>query len=120
MPDDGAIIQVDCAPGLQTLAAESKLNGSILKKLGVFVDVGRTLNKNKNPIAENCIKEFHKERLRLNIPAGQLSEINRAIITKNINSRIRERGLTAKEMAFSRDQVDNRIKPVSDEKLSDE
>ena len=76
MPDEGAVIQVDCAPGLQTLASESKLNGSILKKLGIFVDVGRTLNKNKNPIAENCIKEFHKERLRLNIPTGKLSEIN--------------------------------------------
>ena len=120
MPDEGAVIQVDCAPGLQTLASESKLNGSILKKLGIFVDVGRTLNKNKNPIAENCIKEFHKERLCLNIPTGKLSEINRAIITKNINSRIRERGLAAKEIASSRDQVDNRIKPVSDEKLSDE
>ena len=66
MPDEGAIIQVDCAPALQTLASEFKLDGSILKKLGIVVDVGRTLNVNKNPIAENCIKEFHKERLRLN------------------------------------------------------
>ena len=55
-------MQVDCAPGLQTLAAESKLDSFILKKVGIFVDMGRTLNKNKNPIAENCIKEFHKER----------------------------------------------------------
>ena len=33
MPDTGTTVQVDCAPGLQTLAAESKLDGSILKNL---------------------------------------------------------------------------------------
>ena len=120
MPDEGAVVQVDCAPGLQTLAAESKMDGSILRKLGIVVDIGRTLNKNKNPIAENCIKEFHKERLRLNIPAGKLSNIDRAIITKNMNSRIRNRGYTAKEMAFNRDQINNCLKPVSDEHLSSE
>ena len=120
MPDEGAVVQVDCAPGLQTLAAECKLDGSILKKLSIFVDMGRTLNKNKNPIAENCIKEFHKERLRLNILPGRLTEIDRAMITKNMNSRVRERGFTAKEMAFNRDQINNNVKPVSDEKLSSE
>ena len=120
MPEEGAVVQVDCAPGLQTLAAESKMDGSILKKLGIFVDIGRTLNKNKNPIAENCIKEFHKERLRLNIPPGRLSEIDRAVVTKNMNARIRGRGFTAKEIAFNRDQVNNCLKPVSDDQLSSE
>ena len=120
MPEDGATVQVDCAPGLQSLAAESKLDGSILKKLGISVDLGRMLNPNKNLIAENCIREFHKERLKLNIPGGKLSEINRAIITKNMNSHIRERGLTAKEMALNRDQISNKVKPVSDEDLSKE
>ena len=90
MPDVGTTVQVDCAPGLQTLAAESKLDGTILKKLGILVDLGRTLNVNKNPVAENAIKEFHKERLKLNAAGGRISEIERAIITKNMNSRIRE------------------------------
>ena len=120
MPEEGATVQVDCAPGLQTLAAEAKIDGSILKKLGILIELGRTLNTNKNPIAENCIKEFHKERLRLNIPSGRLSEINRAIITKNMNSRIRDRGYTPKEMAFNRDQISNKLKPMSDEDLSNE
>lgn len=30
MPEQGAIVQVDCAPGLQTLAAESRMDGSQL------------------------------------------------------------------------------------------
>ena len=118
IPDSGTKVQVDCAPALQTLAAESKMDGSILKKLGIEVDLGRTLNKNKNPIAENAIKEFHKERLKLNPCGGKVSEIERAIITKNINSRVRERGLTPKEIAFNRDQISNSVKPSDDEALA--
>ena len=120
MPENGAIIQVDCAPGLQTLAKESKMDGSILKRLGITIDMGRTLNINKNPIAENCVKEFHKERLRLDIPNGKISEISRSIITRNMNSRVRERGFTPKEMALNRDQMDNHLKPVSDQQLAED
>ena len=47
MPEEGATVQVDCAPGLQTLAAEAKIDGSILKKLGILIELGRTLNTNK-------------------------------------------------------------------------
>ena len=114
MPESGTTIQVDCAPGLQTLAAESNLDGSILKKLGIQIDLGRIHNVNKNPVAENAIKEFHKERLRLNPSGGKINEIDRSIITKNMNSRVRERGLTPKEMAFNRDQITNELKPSND------
>ena len=69
---------------------------------------------NKNPVAENAIKEFHKERLRLNPSGGKINEIDRSIITINMNSRVRERGLTPKEMAFNRDQITNELKPSND------
>ena len=117
MPETGATVQVDCAPGLQTLAAESKMDGSILKKLGILIDLGRIHNVNKNPVAENAIKEFHKERLRLNPAGGRISEIERSIITKNMNSRIKERGLTSKEMAFNRDQITNEVKICDDKTI---
>ena len=42
------------------------------------------------------------------------------MITKNMNSRIRTRGLTAKEMALQRDQISNKSKPVDDIKLATE
>ena len=118
LPETGATIQVDCAPGLQTLAAEARLDGSILKKLGIIIDLGRVHNVNKNPVAENAIKEFHKERLRLNPAGGRINEIERSMITKNMNSRIRERGLTSKEMAFNRDQITNEIKLSDDKALA--
>ena len=120
MPDVGTTVQVNCAPSLQTLAAESKFDGSILKKLGILVDLGRTLNVNKNPVAENAIKELHKERLKLNAAGGRISEIERSVITKNMNSRIRERGLTSKEMALNRDQCSNEVKPSDDNALANE
>ena len=69
-------------------------------------------------MAENAIKEFHKERLKLNPAGGRINEIERSIITKNMNSRVRERGLTPKEMAFNRDQITNEVKPSNDETLS--
>ena len=75
-------------------------------------------NVNKNPVAENAIKEFHKERLKLNPSGGRINEMERCIITKNMNSRVRERGLTAKEMAFNRDQITNEVKPANDMALS--
>ena len=119
LPEAGTIIQVDCAPAFQKLASECGLDGSILKKLGITIDLGRTHNVNKNPIAENCVKEFLKERLRLSPQGGPITELERAQITRNMNSRIRERGLTAKEMAFNRDQITNAPKQFSDSKLSE-
>ena len=52
IPETGTTVQVDCAPGLQTLAAEARLDGSILKKLGITVNLGRVHNVNKNPVAK--------------------------------------------------------------------
>ena len=96
------------------------MDNSILYRLGIKIDLGRVHNVNKNPIAENAIREFHKERLRLKSNAGPVNEIERAMITKNMNSRIRTRGLTAKEMALQRDQISNKSKPVDDIKLATE
>ena len=119
IPASGAVVQVDAAPAFQTLKTESDSKGSLLQKLGIKVDLGRTLNKNKNPVAENAIKEFHKECLRLNPSGGPLSEINRAMITKNMNERIRDRGFSSKEIAYQRDQISNESQPISDVKMAE-
>ena len=118
LPEFGTTIQVDCSTGFQKLASECLEDGSILKKLGITIDLGRSHNINKNPVAENCVKEFLKERLRLSAHGGPVTEVERAQITKNMNSRIRERGYTAKEMAWNRDQITNKYKPISDPKIS--
>ena len=119
IPDNGALVQVDCATAFQTLKAESENDGSILKKLKIKVDLGRSHNINKNPIAENAIKEFHKESLRICPRGGPLSEIERAMVTKSMNSRIRNRGFSPKEIAFQRDQITNQFKPISDSEMAE-
>ena len=117
IPDNKATIQVDNAPGFQSLWTECKSEGSVFRKLNIKIDLGRTLNRNKNPIAENAIKEFHKECLRLNPTGGPLTKLNLAMITKTMNERIRNRGYSSKEIAFRRDQIQNTVKDVSDEQL---
>ena len=121
IPDSGASVQVDCATAFQTLSKECSTEGSTLKNLGIKIIMGRTVNTNKNPVAENAIKEYHKERLRLDPAGGCVNESQLAIITHNINSRIRFRGLSSKEIAFRRDQVTNQCKDsVNDDNLAEE
>ena len=120
IPETGAKIQVDCATACQALKAETDLKDSILNKLGVQIDLGRTFNKNKNPVIENAIKEFHKEHLRINPNGGPISETELILIVKNMNSRIRYRGLSAKEILLQRDQISHENRPVSDNDLSEE
>ena len=92
--------------------------GSILHKFHIKIDLGRTFNVNKNPIAENGIKEFHKECLRLRPSGGPLTRADLVIITKTMNERIRDRGFSAKEILLQRDQASNANRPISDQFLA--
>ena len=120
IPASGGTVQVDCATAFQSVKAEQDEEGSILKKLNIKVDLGRSHNKNKNPIAENAVKEFHKECLRISPRGGPLTEIERAQVTKSMNSRIRNRGFSSKEIAFQRDQITNQVKSISDMEMADQ
>ena len=99
IPDGGTVIQVDAGPGL--VALENDKNSS-LQSLNIKLDIGRIHNKQKNPIAENAIKEFRKEWLRLLPNGSSLSELERAKITANMNKRIRLNGLAPKEFLLKR------------------
>ena len=118
MPTSGAIIRLDPAPAHQSLAKLQ--NDSLLSKFNIQIELGRTHNLNKNPIAENAIKEFRKERLRLNKQGGPISELDRIIITKNMNQRIRNRGLASKEIFHRRSLTDNKPIDLSDKSLSEQ
>ena len=89
MPTTGTTVRVDAASGLKSIEQSLKQleNDDILAKYSISLEIGRVHNVNKNPIAENCIKEFRKERLRLNPRGGPISEQERIVITTNINSR---------------------------------
>lgn len=108
VPDTGCIVQVDAATGFQALAdGKSKFLG----KLKISLDIGRINNRQKNPVAENTIKEIRKEWLRFKPNGDLLNDSELAIITSIINSRIRSNGLAPKEVLLKRSIHDH--KPIS-------
>ena len=97
-PKFGVIVRADNAPGFRPLKDDADLN-----KLGIFIDLGRVKNKNKNPVADKAILELTSELLRFSPEGGAVSESDLAIVTNTLNSRIRNRGLSAWEIMFQRD-----------------
>ena len=117
VPESGAIVRTDNAPAFMKLNSESKLDNSIFKSSNIKLELGDTLNPNKNPVGENAIKELQKEFLRLGYSHKQLEPVILAKAVKNINSRSRERGFSSKEMCFKRSQTTNGNIRMNDSKL---
>ena len=111
VPEDGAVIQVDPGPSLVSLSNDAN---SVLLNFNIKIDVGRVHNKQKNPIAENAIKEFRKEWLRLKPDGAQLSDMERAQITASMNKRIRLNGLAPKEVMLKRNLKNHEPVQVDD------
>ena len=118
IPETGAHVRVDAAPGFQTLLSESSMDNSLLKKFNVKIVIGRTLNKNKNPTVENANQEIQKEILKLTNRTGPITDIELAQVLRNMNSRIRFHGYTAKEVLYRRNLLDNNPIQVKDESIN--
>ena len=108
-----AVVRVDPAPGFAALA-----NGEELQRHKITIEVGRVKNAKKNPVAEKCIAELGDELLRISPEGESILAANLAIATANLNSRIRDRGLSPREMWYQRDQFTNRRLPISDLNLT--
>ena len=117
IPESGAEVRVDGATSCQALQKEAETPGTIFNKLNIKIVVGRLLNKNKNPIAENANQEVLKEILRHTNSPGPISQTDLTLILKNINSRIRINGYTAKEILLRRDFANNSPIDVNDTTL---
>ena len=115
VPDTGCIVQVDAATGFQSLADNK---GKYLGKLKISLDIGRINNRQKNPVAENAIKEIRKEWLRFKPSGDLLSDTELAIITSIINSRIRANGLAPKEVLLKRSIHDHKSISIDDSQES--
>ena len=116
-PLDGppAIIRVDPAPGFIAL-----VDDPTLQRLGICLEVGRIKNPNKNPVAEKAVLEVEDELLRQEPCGGPVSSLSLPIATAQLNSRIRGRGLSAREIWFQRDQFSNEQLPISDRAIISE
>ena len=110
-PLDGpkAVIRVDPAPCFVSLR-----NTNALQHLGVSVEVGRVRNANKNPVAEKAVQELEEELLRQEPSGGPVNELDLAVATARLNSRIRSQGLSSRELWTQRNQFTNEQIPLSD------
>ena len=99
IPSSGANIQVDNASSLVKLVGDAELNRHLLK-----LNLARKKNKNSNPIAEKAVQEFRREKLKFKPEGGALSDTERALITASLNKKIRNRGVSSKEIIMNRDQ----------------
>ena len=89
---------------LITLLGSVLSGDSDLQQLRVSIDLGRVLNKNKNPVADKCISELITELLKVCPEGGKITPVILSFAINTLNSRIRNRGLSAWEIIFQRDQ----------------
>ena len=113
-PMDGrpAVIRTDPAPGFKAL-----VNDPLLEKHRITIELGQAKNPNKNPIAERAVQELETELLRQEPLGGAVSPLTLAVATSALNSRIRSRGLSLREMWTQRDQFSNKQLPLADDHL---
>ena len=104
-----ASVRVDPAPGFQAL-----LDDKTLRKYQISLEIGRKKNINKNPVAERAVQEVEYELLQQDPTGGFVSPVTLSIALSRLNSRLRSRGLSAREMWSQRDQYTNSQISVSD------
>ena len=78
------------------------------------------MNINKTPVAENKIKEIHKEFPRHSPEGGKLTPVQGTEVAKTLNARIRSAGLASREILLSRALFNNQMVNLEDTKLSED
>ncbi|CAC5370953.1 unnamed protein product [Mytilus coruscus] len=106
------VVRVDPAPGFRPLCDDS-----YLKKLNISIEIGRVRNQNKNPVADKAIAGLEDELLREERDDSPLSENTLVIATTRHNSRLRQRGLSSRELWTQRSQFTHEQLPISDMNL---
>ena len=108
-------IRVDTAPGFQALYNDITLNS-----LGITIDLGRTKNKDSNSVVDKGIQELEEEILKHDMSGSPLTPLTLQNIVDTLNARIRNRGLSAKEIVLKRDQYSHEAIEVNDELLANQ
>lgn len=115
IPLDGppSVIRTDPAPCFQSLVHDQQL-----ALHNIVIEIGNHKNQNKNPIAERAVQELEEEIKRVSPGGSQITPTQLASATATLNSRLRSRGLSAREMLYMRDQHSfAQIKSVTDDFL---
>ena len=110
-------VRVDKAPGFMKLASTNRPS---LSNVGIKLVIGDDENKNSNCSVDKAISELEEEIVKLSPDGSKIDVSTLAQATMQINSKIRNRGLTAEEVHFSRDSHNNENLVLNDEELNRE
>lgn len=105
-------VKVDPASSFRSLVGDQ-----VLKSNNIQLELGREKYVNKNPVAERAIRELHAEMNRVHNDDGKITPATLALAVANLNSRIRESGLSSLEMYTQRDQFTGNQLPLEDRTL---
>ena len=110
---DSIKIRTDSAPGFKSL-----VNNPSLQKLNIELETCDPSNKNSIATVDNAIKQLEIEIKKIAPHSTKINETVLALAVKNLNSLIRNRGLSAHEIIFSRSNESNQNLHLSDNKLA--
>ena len=84
---------------------------------GIEIELGEHGNRNSNAAVDKVIQDLEKELIRLDPTGGKISPGTLALATTNLNSRVRQHGLSASQVHFARDEHTGENLSLSDPKL---
>ena len=93
------VLRIDTATGFQSIRHDTSL-----QEYGIDLDFGYTKNKNSNCVVDKGIQELEAEFLKIGCSNVPISDVQLHAALDVLNSRVRNRGLSAKEIVFQRDQ----------------
>lgn len=108
----GAVIRVDPDPGFTSLRDDESL-----KKFHISLQIGRVKNMNKNLVAEKGVAELETELLRQERGGCAVSPLGLAVCIARLKSRIRNKGLSAREVWTQHNQFTHEQIPISDQDI---
>lgn len=109
-------VRLDPAPAHQSMLTKIA-SDTVLNQNNITLELGRSLNPNKNPVVDKAIRELHRELVSVNPTGGPVSsmELSRAVAC--LNSRIRATGMSAYEHWTQRDQETGDQLPLDDREI---
>ena len=114
---EGATIRCDGAPSFQSLKINVDNGTSPLAGFLIKFELGQSQHANKNPCAENAIREGHAAINRNENPY-HLKPADLAKISRDINFKVRGSGFSSWELLCRRSLVDGEVVEKSDDNLA--
>ena len=109
-------VRADKAPGFVKLASSSQ---SLLADVGITIELGQDENKNSNCSVDRAISELEEELRKISPSGNKINTVELAQAVLALNRKIRNRGLSASEIHFSRDFNDGSNLLLNDSQLCD-